>query len=409
MLTGSGPMAERLTDAAVRTAAPPGRGQRFLWDADIKGFALRVTARGSKAFVLDYRSKGRQRRITIGRYPDWTVMAAREEAKTMKRAVNRGEDPMAERHAEAAAPNMRDLWERYRSDHLLSKAARTQADERSMWERLILPALGTTRVADVTHDEVEALHRHITAQRGTPIRANRTVEVVRKAFNLGIRWGWRVDNPASGVRSNPEHKRTRYLSQQELARLSSALAEHAEEVSANAIRFLMLTGARRGEVLNARWDHFNLEAGVWVKPSAHTKQRREHRVPLSAPALVLLSDLKQKAEGPFVFPGKAPDQPLTDVKRTWVAVCRKANVKDARLHDLRHSFASILVSRGASLPLIGALLGHTQVTTTARYAHLYDEPLREAVDQVGFAIEQREAPNNEPVGDLTLTTRQQRK
>jgi integrase len=312
----------------------------------------------------------------------------------MKRAVNRGEDPMAERRAEATAPTMRDLWERYRSDHLPTKAARTQADERSMWEKLILPALGTTRIAEVSHDEVVALHRHITTRRGTPIRANRTVEVLRKAFNLAVRWGWRVDNPASGVRRNPEHKRTRYLSQQELARLSTALAEHPEGVSANAIRFLMMTGARRGEVLNARWDQFDLEAGVWVKPSAHTKQRKEHRVPLSAPALVLLSGMKQISQGPFVFPGKALDQPLTDIKRTWVSVCRKANVKDARVHDLRHSFASILVSRGASLPLIGALLGHTQVATTARYAHLYDEPLREAVELVSSAIEERNLMEN---------------
>ncbi len=307
---------------------------------------------------------------------------------------------MGERHAAAAAPSLKDLWERYRADHLPMKGSRTQADERSMWEKIILPALGAMKATEVTHSDVEELHRRITVKRGTPIRANRTIEVLRKAFNLAIRWGWRMDNPASGIRQNPEESRNRYLSQQELARLSTALSEHPEQVSANAIRLLMLTGARRGEVLNARWEMFDLKAGLWVKPSAHTKQRREHRVPLSAPALALLTEIKERQTSPYVFPGKTPDQPLTDIKRTWMSVCREAAVEDARIHDLRHSFASILVSRGASLPLIGALLGHTQVTTTARYAHLYDEPLREAVEQVGSAIEQREIPENEPVVGL---------
>ena len=380
-------MAQRLTHALVRKALPPDRGQRFLWDSDIGGFALRITSSGAKAFVIDYRTKRRQRRLTIGSYPDWTVAAARDEARKIRRLVDRGIDPMAQRHAEASAPSVRDLWERYSAGHLPTKAARTQADERSMWEKLILPALGTMKVAEVAHDDVVCLHRDITTRRGTPVRANRTIEVLRKAFNLAIRWKWRLDNPAKGIQRNQEEKRTRYLSQQELARLSKALAEHPEKVSANAIRFLMLTGARRGEVLNARWDQFDMKAGIWIKPSAHTKQRREHRVPLSAPALLLLSELKRTAEGPYVLPGKGPDVPLTDIKKTWASICVKADVKNARVHDLRHSFASILVSRGASLPLIGALLGHTQAATTARYAHLYDEPLREAVELVGSVID----------------------
>jgi integrase len=391
-------MAERITDALVRKAEPAEAGLRFIWDTLVKGFALRVTVRGAKSFVLDYRIRGRQRRITIGSYPEWSVAAAREAAKDMKREVDLGGDPMGERHADRTAPTVQDLWRQYEADYLPRKAERTQADERSMWRNLILLALGKMKVVDVTHEEVQALHRQITDKRGTPVRANRTVEVLRKAFNLAIRWKWRPDNPATGIQRNQEEKRTRYLSQQELARLSKALAEHHERVSADAIRFLMLTGARRGEVLNARWDMFDLGAGIWTKPSAHTKQRREHRVPLSAPARALLAGLKRSTEGDFVFPGKAPDQPLSDIKKTWASVCRKARVEGARIHDLRHSFASILVSQGASLPLIGALLGHTQVATTARYAHLYDEPLREAAELVGSAIDQWEEDGSETVG-----------
>jgi len=143
----------------------------------------------------------------------------------------------------------------------------------------------------------------------------------------------------------------------------------------------------RGEALNATWDQFDLDEGIWSKPVTHTRQKKPHRVPLSSPALALLKQAQEQTEGRCVFPGRGPDKPLTDLKRTWKAVCQAAGIEDCRLHDLRHSFASVLVSQGASLPLIGAMLGHTQPQTTARYAHLYDEPLREAAEQVGKLLE----------------------
>jgi integrase len=339
----------------------------------------------------------------------------------MKREVDHGHDPMGERQAQRDAPTVKELWERYEREHLPQKAPRTQVDERIMWQKIILPRFGRTKVADITHDDVDAFHRDITIVRGTPVRANRTVEVLRRAFNLAIRWKWRDDNPASGVRRNPEEKRNRYLNKVEIAALARALNEHSEPMSANAIKLLMLTGARRGEVLGATWEMFDLENGVWTKPSAHTKQRRVHRVPLSSPAIQLLAAMKDAAQhaaeatstpcNPFVFPG-ANDKPMTDIKRTWASVCRKAGLavqvekkgrdgkimqgKDGkpamvwqpsvRIHDLRHSFASILVSAGASLPLIGQLLGHTQVQTTQRYAHLFDDPLRKAAETVGAYV-----------------------
>jgi integrase len=414
-------MPEKLSETLVRKALPPARGQTMIWDAEVKGFGLRITPGGAKSFVLDYRAEGRQRRITIGAHPDWTVAAARETAKNMKREVDHGRDPMGERQAQREAPTVMEMWERYEREHLPQKSARSQVDERIMWEKIILPRFGKMKMVAITHDDMDALHRDITTIRGTPVRANRTVEVLRKAFNLAIRWKWREDNPASGVRRNPEEKRNRYLNKIEIAALARALNDHSEPVSANAIKLLMLTGARRGEVLGATWEMFDLENGVWTKPSAHTKQRRLHRVPLSGPALHLLKEMKETAKrkaeadgaplNPFVFSG-LNGKALTDIKRTWGSVCRKAGLaaqvekkgrdgkvmknKDGkpimvwqptvRVHDIRHSFASILVSAGASLPLIGQMLGHTQVTTTARYAHLYDDPLRKAAETVGNAI-----------------------
>jgi integrase len=412
-------MAERLTEIGVRKQLAPARGQTLLWDTDVKGFALRVTPGGAKAFVLDYRVDGRQRRITIGAFPDWSVQAARNAAKKLKKEVDSGADPMGQRHADRVAPTLQDVWERYATEHLPRKAVRAQADERSMWLKIILPRLGKLKLAAIDADHIDELHREITTVRGTPVRANRVVEVLRRAFNLAIRWKWLADNPASGVRKNPEEKRNRFLNRNEIAALAQALTDHPEVTSANAIRLLMLTGARRSEVLGATWAMFDLENGIWTKPSAHTKQRLIHRVPLSGPALRLLAEIKQEAirladgvaPSPFVFPG-ADGRPLTDVKRTWLTVCRQAGLavqvqkmdrdgkpakgKDGkplliwqpnvRLHDLRHSFASILVSAGASLPLIGQMLGHTQVQTTQRYAHLFDDPMRAAAETVGDLV-----------------------
>jgi integrase len=420
---------ERLTDRFVRGLSTPTIGTVITYDADIPGFGIRVTANDVRSFILNYVVNGRERRMTIGRFPTWSATAAREEARALRRKIDAKVDPLEERQAEQdaaeavrAAPTMHDLFERYAGEHLPRKTSRAAADDRSMWEKIVLPRLGAMKVAAVKPADIDALHREVSSTR--PVRANRMIEVVRKAFNLAIRWGWRSDNPASGVHRNHEEKRARYLSPAEILKLCEALAVHPERSSASAILLLLLTGARRGEVLTARWNMFDLELGVWVKPSAHTKQREEHRVPLSAPAIRLLNAIKARRPketgknpedvavgSPYVFPG-ADGRPLTDVKRTWLAVCRLAGLAEqtekrtgdgklvktddnkpvmtwrttVRIHDLRHTYASVLASQGLSLPIIGALLGHTQPQTTARYAHLLDDPLRAATERVGALV-----------------------
>lgn len=260
-----------------------------------------------------------------------------------------------------------------------------------MWRTYVLPALGKMKVAGVAPDDIDQLHREITAL-GKPIRANRIVASLRKAFNLAIRWRLRTDNPATELKFNPEQPRTRYLRRNEIEALVKALADSKQRSSAAVIMFLLLTGARRGEVLSAEWKHFDLVEGTWTKPSAHTKQRRAHRVPLSRPAIELLRHVRTEAEArasknaidlpKAVFAGQS-GAALVDIKRTWATARKAAGIEGVRLHDLRHSFASILVSGGMSLPMIGQMLGHTQTSTTARYSHLFDDPLRKAAETVG--------------------------
>ena len=395
-------MAEKLTDRLVKSLPAPKSGNRITYDTEVKGFGFRVTAKDARAFVLNFRIGGRERRYTIGSYPDWSVAAAREEAKRLKRQVNQGYDPMGARHADRAAPNVADLSARYLEEHASRKAPRAQKDDRAMLEKIVLPVIGRLKVADVRRDDIDQLHRAVSRTR--PIRANRVVQMLSKMFNLATRWEYRSDNPVKGVQRNPEPKRTRYLSSDELQRLISVLAEHPNQASVNVVRLLLLTGARRGEVLSATWDHFDLEAGIWTKPSAHTKQKQEHRVPLSAAAWQLLSEIKADARpSPYLFPGRIPGEPLTDIKNFWTGVCKKAQLDNCRIHDLRHTYASILASAGLSLPVIGALLGHTQPNTTARYSHLFDDPLREATERVGTFLVSVELGRSADIVPLTKT------
>lgn len=383
----------RVTDRMVKGLDAPTKCNRVTYDDKISGFGVRVTSAGKKAFVLNYYFKGRERRITIGAYPEWTVLAARKRAEEYRLQIANGIDPLEVRQAEYAAPTMRDLFARYDREYLPNLAERTAADARSMFRTFILPKIGAKKVEDVSFDDCAAIHRFISKDR--PTRANRVHEVLRRSLNLAITWGWIDKNPAARVERNTEHKRSRYLTQAEIGRLLDALDAHPQRTSCQAITFMLLTGCRRGEALGARWDQFDPSLRIWTKPAATTKQRREHRVPVSSRVTALLKERRDALDAlpltpaaqasPYVFTSDQ-GRALVDVKRTWAAVTKAACLPDVRMHDLRHTFASLLVSQGQSLPVIGAMLGHTQTQTTARYAHLFDDPLIAAAELVGTTI-----------------------
>jgi integrase len=368
-----------LSDQIVRSAAAPISGNRIIYDAKLRGFGLRITAKGARSFVLNYRFKGRERRITIGQYPSWRLLAARKHAEHLRRQIDMGIDPLEERIADRNAPTVRDLFDRYALEHLPTKAPRSAADDRSMWAKDILPMFGARKVSDLTSTDCDELHRAISA--GRPTRANRVMEVLRKALNLAIRWGWIERNPASGARRNPEPKRTRYLSRDDVRRLVGALEKHPERTSADALLFMLLTGCRRGEALSAKWSQIDLQHRIWTKPSSETKQRREHRVPFSMAVAKILERRRIESDGAFVFPGKS-GSPLVEVRRTWRHACATAGLSAVRIHDLRHTFASLLASSGQSLLVVGELLGHSSPQTTKRYANLYDDSLRLAAEGI---------------------------
>jgi integrase len=376
----------KLTDAIVKALPVPADKYEITWDSVVKGYGIRVTSSGSRSFILNYRTRlGRKRRYTIGAFPDWKTGAARTEAAELKQQIDRGGDPLGEIQAAREAPTMADLCERFEAEYLPRKRPSTQRSYRQQIAAEIRPALGRLKVAEVTFADVDAVHRTISKR--APWRANRVVALLSRMFSMAIRWGWRTNNPCKGIERNPEDKRRRYLSIDELARLSAALGTLKDQQSADIIRLLLLTGARRGEVLAARWADFDAGFNTWSKPGATTKQKTEHHVPLSDAAKQLLLNLRHRvpANVEWVFPA-VDGSHRRDVKDAWASVCRAANINGARVHDLRHTYASVLASAGQSLPIIGQLLGHTTPTTTARYAHLFDDPLRQATETAGAII-----------------------
>jgi integrase len=391
-------MAQRLTDRAVKTLAAPDAGNKVYYDDLVRGFGIRVTAAGARSFVLDYRRRSDrlQRRVTIGQFPDWSTAAAREEAKRLKRGIDGGADPVGEYREARAAATVGDLCDRFERDYIPRKRPSTQQSYRQQIAADIRPAFGRMKVAAVSVADVDAWHRKMSAR--APVHANRALAALSRMFSLAIRWGLRADNPCKGIERNQEHKRRRYLSATELTRLIKALDAYSDQQSADIIRLLLLTGARRGEAFQARWDDIDLESGVWSKPGATTKQKTEHRVPLNDAAQRLLLDLRERApvKSEWVFPATNGEH-RRDVKEAWATLCRRAKISGARVHDLRHTFASVLASSGLSLPIIGQLLGHTTPTTTARYAHLLDDPLRAATQRAGAIITGKPAVEPTPL------------
>jgi hypothetical protein len=251
---------QRLTDPLIAKLPEPESGNRVYYDAPnakgndyTPGFGVRVTAAGARTFILNYRTTGgRERRYSIGSPPAWNVTAARAEAKALRRRVDQGEDPMAEVRADREADTVADLAKRFEDEFLPKKRPSTARNASAMIKSFIIPALGSTKVADVTYSDIDRLHRKITKS-GTPFRANRCVSLLSKMFSLAIRWHMRTDNPVKGIERNDEPRRERYLSADELARLTDALAKLDDQQAANIVRLLLFTGARSGEVMAATW------------------------------------------------------------------------------------------------------------------------------------------------------------
>jgi len=358
-------------------------------DDTLPGFGVRVKPSGVRSYIIQYRNRNtsESRRLTIGQHgPLLTFDQAKKQARGMLADAIRGEDPVELRKATRRAPSVADLAADYLERHAVpKKRPKSVRDDRAMLDNIILPRLAARKVDAIGRRDVEAIH---VAMQDRPYQANRVLALLSKMFNLAVEWKWRPDNPAKGVERYQEQKRDRWLSDDELRRLCRVLEQHPNTRVAHAVRLQLLTGARLGEVLASRKEYFDLQRGVWTKPSHQTKQKRTEHIPLSAQAVTLIASIIETNDpkSSFLFPGNRPDQPLREIKKFWGTAMQQAGIANYRRHDNRHTYASHLVSSGLSLEIVGRLLGHTTATTTKRYAHLADDPLRAATDQFGSKI-----------------------
>lgn len=396
----------KLTQRAVEAAKP--RDRRYMIsDADIQGFRLQILPSGKKGFFFAYRLGGgrgaTQREPKIGDWPAMKAEAARRIAEQWFAEVAKGGDPAGERKARREAPRMADLFDRFLDEHSRRhKRASSLRNDLRLINKRLGPAFGKRKVAEVVRADIDGFHKSLSE---TPYEANRCLALLSKAFNLSELWGWRADatNPCRHIRKFAEAKRKRFLSPAELARLGEALriaeqdgsvvisdtdGAHPRKLSVNpaavaAIRLLILTGARKSEILGLRWEWVDFEGRRINLPDSKTGEKS---IPLNAPALEILSNIPRIDGNPHVIVGGKWGAALVNLKDPWLAIRAAAGLDDVRVHDLRHSFAAVGAGGGQSLPIIGALLGHTQAATTQRYAHLADDPLRAASDAIGSRI-----------------------
>jgi integrase len=406
-------MRGKITKRAVDALMPTDGAEAVLWDSELKGFGVRVQRGGAKSYILHYRvGTGRGaplRKLTIGRHGSpRTPETARHEAKRLLGLVETGVDPAADKIARQEAPTMAELAERFLSEHADTKRkASTALEYKRLLHKVILPALGRRKAADVSRADVAKLHH---ANRSTPYQANRLLAVLSKMFNLAERWGLRQDgsNPCRHVEKFGEKKRERMLSPAELARLGDALATYdGSPYAVAAVKLLIFTGARLGEVLGLRWDWIDFERGEARLPDSKTGAKTLHLPP---PALAVLAALPQLDGNPYLIAGAKPGAALVNLEKPWRAIRASAGLDDVRLHDLRHAFASIAASSGMGLPIIGKMLGHSQPATTARYAHLASDPVKAAAAAVANKIAAAmSATGNGEEAVLTLSSPSERR
>ena len=385
--------AGHLTLRSIEALEPRPGKQYVAWDTDVRGFGVRVSPAGSRTFILKYRlPSGRVRWASIDRVGVVTLAQARRHARQLLGVVATGDDPLHKKDTARDAPTVAGVADRFLVEHV--EARRKPATirlYRLAVDSHIRPMLGPLAIADVGRPEVVRLHHRL---RGTPYLANRVIAVLSKLLSWAEDHGYRPagPNPCRGVEKYKEQPRQRYLSVAELKRLGAALrvAARYNSISPSAIaviRLLLLTGARVSEILSLRWADVDLTGGALRLPDSKSGRKT---ILLSAPAVEILQAWPHFAGSRFVFPGEGPawrkGEHRVSLADPWEWVRRRARLADVRIHDLRHSFASVAVSGGQTLPTIGALLGHTQAATTQRYAHLMDDPLRAASDATAATI-----------------------
>ena len=399
-------MRAKLTGRFAATVVPTsGKIDRY-FDTDHRsprGLLLRVTPAGGRTWAVRYRVRDtkREREITIGDVKSWPIAEARKEGHRLRREIDAGGDPLGERETKRQAATVSQVWDRFASEQLPRRAARTQEEYAAQWRLWIAPSLGRLKVAAVRRADIEKLH-HQLVEVGKLRRANSVKSLCSVLFGQAVAWNMRADNPCTGVKGVKEHARRRYLDDEkhELKRLEAALDEWRPKRpdTVDIIEIAMLTGARRGEILSMRWSHIAFGKAIWNQPPTQTKQRDWHSPALPARAVEILERRKAEhdkraaakvvalREDDFVFTGGNSMTARNRLTHDWRAIRATAGLCDFRFHDIRHSVASWLISANLNLDVVGQVLGHKKAQTSRRYAHLHDAARRAAAEIIGAKV-----------------------
>lgn len=383
----------RITKRTV-DALKPGPKDTDYWDDQLPGFGLRVKPSGVKSYVIRYRTRtGGQRRVTLGQHGKLTPEQARQMAQDLFAEIRRGQDPSQDRLKERSAPALQDLGERYMTDYVeIHNKPGTARETRRLLEKNLLPRLGSRKVADLSYEDVARLHG---SMRATPYEANRTLSLLSAMLTRAEKWGLRPrgSNPCRDVERYPETPRDRHLSYEELARLGEVLDQVEAEGSiplaaVQAIRLLILSGARLSEVLTLRWNWVDLQGGCLRLGDSKVGPRV---IFLGTPAVELLRRVPRQEGNPYVFAGRRAGAHLVGLQKCWERIRERAGLEDACLHTLRHTFATTGGELGFSPILIAGLLGHRSwakvaglagFATTEGYVHVSANPLRQVAEAI---------------------------
>ncbi len=377
-------MTQRLTQAFVDAQAADGR-DRIIFDSQLSGFGLRITPTGNKIFMAQARIGGRKRRVTVGFASSMSLSKARAEALQTLAAMRSGVDPTADRRARSSKGiTIRELSERWLAEYVVPKLKpRTQYDYKQLLAAHILPALGNLTVAQIERQHIERMH---IAMSKIPRRANYAVAITRALLSFAVRHGLRAANPAHGLRLYRERPHERFLSETEISAAANGIARAEQEgvigpLAAAGLRLALFTGARRGEIAAFKWHHIDWERRLIRLPDS--KNNAPRTVHLSDAALEVLRTAPRISE--FIIAGRRGG--YSSLTRAWGKARKYARLDDVRLHDLRHSYAALAAGRGVSLHVISKLLGHRDVKTTQRYAHLARDVVQSVNDDLGAAMQ----------------------
>lgn len=347
----------------------------------MRGLALAVTAAGTKTFLLYRKIGGRPERITIGRFPDLSVEQARGAASTLNGQIARGENPKERRRALRSETTLVSLFEQYLQRHAKVHKRSWKGDQDQFLR--FLSSWRNRKLSSVRKEDIQTLLARVGRESG-PYAANRLLALIHTMFNKAIEWGWDRRNPAHGIKKFKERSRSRFIEADEMPRFFAALTEEPNETVRDYVLVSLLTGARRANVQSMRWDQINFERATWTIPV--TKSGDPHTIPLAPEAARILRARKSANGSEWVFPGRGRTGHIVEPKSAWRRILERAGIKDLRLHDLRRTLGSWQAATGANLSIIGRTLDHKSVTTTAIYARLDLDPVRQSVNTATAAI-----------------------